>query len=192
MRCNWNNDWDQGPGICIRSDTESSRCRTSLQMLESRVLAYVVIDPPIDTLPTLCNQSIVQTLCPRKKHLICTAQNRIPKWYCRLILSCLSSRETTLPSDLLSILEEYNWEWHHSDGEECQQTRGPLITKLTVHLHTKKRERGCHASASHPMSMAEKKSKQRDRSTYRQNCFWQNYWQLTRTLHNGDMHRPGK
>jgi hypothetical protein len=80
-----------------------------------------------------------------------------------LILSRLSSRETTLPSDLLSILEEYNWEWHHSDGEECQQTRGPLITKLTVHLHTKKRERGCRASASHPMSMAEKKQAKRQK-----------------------------
>lgn len=54
-----------------------------------------------------------------------------------------SSRKPTPPSDLLPILEEDDWEWHHCNGQESQETRGPLITQLLVHLHAEEREDGC-------------------------------------------------
>ncbi len=53
----------------------------------------------------------------------------------------LCSRKPTLPSNPLPVLEKYIRKWHHSNRQECQETRGPLIAESVVHLDPEQRER---------------------------------------------------
>ena len=59
---------------------------------------------------------------------------------CKEAVKFLCSRKTTLPSNLLPVLEKYVRKWHHSDRQECQQARGPLIAESVVHLDPEERE----------------------------------------------------
>jgi len=56
------------------------------------------------------------------------------------MLPRLCRGKPALPSKSLPILEEEVRKRHHSDGQEGQQARSPLITQRLVHLDSKERE----------------------------------------------------
>ena len=63
------------------------------------------------------------------------------------MLPRLCRGKPALPSKSLSILEEEVRKRHHSNGQERQQARGPLIAERLVHLDAKERERRWRSSA---------------------------------------------